>query len=452
MGYYVSLLARARMHRPEPSVRTIIDFRSRRQLKFLSGEVEDIVEKIMRDQNVGMFELEVYFGKSLDKRYDRLARTLFKLFPAPMFKVFFRQKKDGSWELEKLEPISSKKICETDRETISAIASEYLLRRRKLTEMRGDGRYRLAILTDKSEEFAPSNEKALAKFARAAAAVGFESEFVGKEDFSELNEFDALFIRATTNANNFTYAFARQAEAEGIVVMDDTNSIIRCANKVFQAQLAQMKKIPVPKTVIVHKGNMSKVSKELSFPVIIKQPDSQFSQGVFKASNEIELSATIEMLMKHSDLLIAQEFVPTLFDWRIGIFDRKPLFACKYYMAAKHWQIVNSAKKGRWKQGASETIPVEDVPEKVLNAALKMANSIGDGLYGVDVKETEDGRVVVIEVNDNPNIDSGIEDKVLKNTLYMKIMEGFMERVRKIKGDSGENMKRRKAADEQNCI
>ena len=39
----------------------------------------------------------------------------------------------------------------------------------------------------------------------------------------------------------------------------------------------------------------------------------------------------------------------------------------------------------------------------------KAARCIGDGLYGVDLKETKDG-VFVIEVNDNPNLDHGWED------------------------------------------
>jgi glutathione synthase/RimK-type ligase-like ATP-grasp enzyme len=41
--------------------------------------------------------------------------------------------------------------------------------------------------------------------------------------------------------------------------------------------------------------------------------------------------------------------------------------------------------------------------------ALKAGASIGKSLYGVDVKEL-DGGFIVIEVNDNPNIDAGLED------------------------------------------
>jgi glutathione synthase/RimK-type ligase-like ATP-grasp enzyme len=53
--------------------------------------------------------------------------------------------------------------------------------------------------------------------------------------------------------------------------------------------------------------------------------------------------------------------------------------------------------------------------------ALKACDVIGNGLYGVDVKEHDDNYVVV-EVNDNPSIYSGYEDYRNKD-LYGKIIQ-----------------------------
>ncbi len=86
--------------------------------------------------------------------------------------------------------------------------------------------------------------------------------------------------------------------------------------------------------------------------------------------------------------MIAQEFVPTEFDWRIGVLDRRPLFAARYYMAPKHWQIIrHDAPSGRGRFGKWQTLPVEDVPQAGLELAVKAANLIGDGFYGVDLKQ-----------------------------------------------------------------
>ena len=69
-----------------------------------------------------------------------------------------------------------------------------------------------------------------------------------------------------------------------------------------------------------------------------------------------------------------------------------------------------------------------EAPEEVVKIALKAANLIGDGLYGVDVKQVGN-RCYVIEVNDNPNVDAGNEDGVLKDALYREIMGSFVRRI-----------------------
>ncbi|HET6323512.1 MAG TPA: hypothetical protein VFG04_02335, partial [Planctomycetaceae bacterium] len=82
--------------------------------------------------------------------------------------------------------------------------------------------------------------------------------------------------------------------------------------------------------------------------------------------------------------------------------------------------------------GKSETIPVELAPRRAVGAALKAANLIGDGLYGVDVKESNK-KFYVIEVNDNPNIDVGVEDAVLRDEIYNRVMEVFLDRIERSK-------------------
>jgi len=53
---------------------------------------------------------------------------------------------------------------------------------------------------------------------------------------------------------------------------------------------------------------------------------------------------------------------------------------------------------------------------------------IGNGLYGVDLKEVN-GKPVVIEVNDNPSIDDNIEDQVAGEKLYLAIMRSLRRRI-----------------------
>jgi glutathione synthase/RimK-type ligase-like ATP-grasp enzyme len=170
------------------------------------------------------------------------------------------------------------------------------------------------------------------------------------------------------------------------------------------------------------------VVAKLGFPMVLKKPDSAFSQGVVKMKTEEELRERLKEFFEESELLVAQEFLPTEFDWRIGILDRRPLFACKYFMAPGHWQIIQQEKTGDGRYGKYETLPVELAPRKAVSVALKAANLIGDGLYGVDVKQSG-GNFYVIEVNDNPNIEQGVEDSILRDDLYHRIMACFLARL-----------------------
>jgi glutathione synthase/RimK-type ligase-like ATP-grasp enzyme len=120
--------------------------------------------------------------------------------------------------------------------------------------------------------------------------------------------------------------------------------------------------------------------------------------------------------------------MPSEFDWRIGVLDQTPLFACKYYMAKDHWQIYNWKSESKFKGGNSDTVDISEVPEIVVKTALKAAALIGDGLYGVDLKMVK-GEVYVIEINDNPNIDADVEDTVLKDKLYDKIIRSLLNRI-----------------------
>lgn len=211
-------------------------------------------------------------------------------------------------------------------------------------------------------------------------------------------------------------------------MIDDPKSILKCTNKVYLAELLNKYSIPAPETVILNRENKNTPLEALGFPLILKQPDSSFSKGVLKVDTIEKYEKETAALFDKSDLLIAQKFIPTTFDWRTGILNDKPLYACRYHMARKHWQICERTGDGKTYEGNADTIPLDDVHKPVLSNALKASKLIGVGLYGVDLKEIN-GQVFVIEVNDNPSIDAGIEDAILKDGLYEVIMKEILIRI-----------------------
>lgn len=428
-GYYVSLLAAAREHKPIPNLATIQDMKSPSIVRLTSEDLEELIQKSLSDIKSPTFPLSIYFGRNLARKYDRLASQLFQMFHAPFLRAHFEYDAKDGWRLQKVGPISEKEIPSGHHPFVLEVATEFFASRRFSVRRREVSRYDLAILWDSKNPSPASDETAVKRFIRAADSLGIEAETITREDFSSIGEYDALFIRDTTNVNHYTYRFAQRAHAEGMVVIDDPESILKCTNKVYLAEILNRHNILAPKTLIVHKDNVDQIVPELGLPCILKAPDSSFSAGVKKANTPAEALALAGEMLEKSDLVLAQAFVPTDFDWRIGIIDRRPLYACKYFMARQHWQIVHreaDAGKERW--GRWETMPVELAPAPVVRTALKAANLVGDGLYGVDLKQIGK-EVYVIEINDNPSLDGGVEDQVLKNELYRRVMEVFLQRL-----------------------
>ena len=64
---------------------------------------------------------------------------------------------------------------------------------------------------------------------------------------------------------------------------------MKCTNKVYLAELLTKAKVPIPKTIIVHKDNANHISRLLGLPCVLKQPDGSLSAGVIKVSTEQDL-------------------------------------------------------------------------------------------------------------------------------------------------------------------
>lgn len=426
LGYYVSLLAAARGHRPLPSIETVQDLKLPSVIRLASEELSEQIDQAMKPLRSAEFELSIYFGRNLAVRYERLCSAIFQRFPSPFLRAVFRRE-DETWVLHDVGVIGTSEIPDEHLEFVVEQARAYFAKPHRQRKAPVAPRFEMAILHQPDEPITPSNPKALKKFVGAAEDVGIAAHLVTREDLGSIAEYDALFIRQDTSVNHYTYRLARRATAEGLVVVDDPESIVRCSNKIFLAEVLTHNKLAVPQTLIISKDTAPMVGQLLGFPCVVKKPDSSFSAGVLKFESEREFEFGTEQMFESSDLLLAQEFCPTEFDWRIGVLDGQPLFACKYFMARKHWQILKR-EGSKVTEGDFEAVPVDKAPRDVVSLATKAAKLIGDGLYGVDLKVINN-KPVVIEINDNPNIDAGVEDSILGDFLYERVIRYFLERL-----------------------
>jgi glutathione synthase/RimK-type ligase-like ATP-grasp enzyme len=431
IGHYVSLLGEARGHRVIPSVRTISDLRKR---ALYNLDVEDLNQKLAHflpagGQDTTDLGILVYFGVTSYPALQDLARQVFETFPCPLLRIEFER--DRVWQISAIKPVGLHTLDDVQEDAFAQALDAFSKRLWRKPRTRKQYRYDLAMLVDPKETMPPSNARALKHFVAAGRDLGIEVDTITKHDYPRLAEYDGLFIRETTAPDNHTYRFSHKAEREGMVVIDDPTSILRCTNKIYLNDLLRSRKLAVPRSEVLYREDpkqLRELPERLGFPLVLKIPDGSFSRGVVKVEDEKQLVDAAQHLFQSTALLIAQEFLYTEFDWRVGVLNHKPLYACKYFMSRGHWQIYNHSARGSARSGGFETLKLEDVPPEVVRLAVRSTAPIGAGLYGVDIKQTRD-RVVLIEVNDNPSIDAGVEDAGLGEELYRNIMAELLRRM-----------------------
>lgn len=440
VGYYTSLLAEARRHRVIPSVRTINDLSSKAIYSLETEDLDTAVQRALRDHETGDDErlvFSIFFGETALPALADLARQIFDALTAPLLRVELRHR--GQWRIAGVRAVPLNRLEPAEQDVFAAAIERYSRDVWRARRRRRPQRYDLAILHDPEEKLPPSNRRALERFGRVGQRLGINVELVTRRDYGRLGEYDALFIRETTSLSDHTYRFAKKAESEGMVVIDDPDSILRCTNKVYLSELLENNDIPRPAARILQRGapvDADELDRALGFPLVLKIPDGSFSRGVERVATAAELAEATRRLFARSDLLLAQEFLTSEYDWRIGMLNGRPIFACQYFFARGHWQIYQHRPDGGVEEGDARTIAASDAPREVLRVATRAAGLIGNGLYGVDIKQSG-RRVVVIEVNDNPNIDAGVEDAYLGEELYRLVLEEFVRRLERKRNPPG---------------
>ncbi len=278
------------------------------------------------------------------------------------------------------------------------------------------------------ERYTISNSRemnALLRISQEAHKLGHRTDFLFRPDMYKIPEYDAIFIRALTDPLNSAYAVARMAEMYNVRVLDDPDSIRICCDKVNMYHHLIKAGVPIPETRIVDRDAINdtlleQIINELGRPIVLKAPNSSFSKYVEKAESVEDALAIAHRFHRRADRIVIQRFIKSAFDWRVGVLGGEPIYVCQYVIPKKYWKIVTYMSDGKVVEFSVKGVPIDKAPPKLIECALGAAKAIGNGLYGVDLKQIGD-EYVVIEVNDNPTINAGDEDQASSN-LYEKLI------------------------------
>lgn len=291
-------------------------------------------------------------------------------------------------------------------------------------------------------------DRAVSRFEAAANSLGASFERFYPSEVLAARAYDAVLIRADTDPRNLTYAVARLAEDAGRPVLDPADCIAICCNKIHMGRLLEQAGVPTPPTRYLLKDDVRRLDpaglfEELGEVLVLKAPLSAFSAFVEKVDSVAAFERESKRFLRRVDGLVVQAFTPTTFDWRVGLVGDRVIYVARYHMPSGAWRVFDVARssetdgpngeagqdgpatKGARAWGKVEGVPVGHAPRGLLKVAKQAARAIGPGLFGVDIKETPDG-FLVIEVNDNPTIYEGYEDQCAPG-LYEDIVSYLLE-------------------------
>ena len=251
-GYYASLLAEARGHRVVPTVETMLELREQKLYEHALPELEDELNRCARRvdfQPEGELKLLVCFGISRDDRFESFGRLLFDWFRCPALEVIVDP---GQWlSIDRIRPRNITRLANGEAEFLRESLHAHTRREWRDPKARTQAKYDLAVLYDPNEKMPPSSPTSIKHFIRIAEKLSVDIEPITRRQLAELAEYDGLFIRENTSIDNHTYRFARRAWQEGMPVIDDPISMIRCTNKVFLMELLSQNQVATPPTVIL---------------------------------------------------------------------------------------------------------------------------------------------------------------------------------------------------------
>ncbi len=267
----------------------------------------------------------------------------------------------------------------------------------------------------------------LMRFRDVAESLGHRSYFIFPVELKKIAKLDALLIRSRTDPLNVSYMAARMAVMHGIPVIDNPEAIRICSDKVNMYLHLMRANVPIPRTeLLVRKeifpADATAYFDQLGAPVVLKEPSTSYSNRVKKVHRVEDFLQTARAYLKMADELVVQEYIESEEDWRIGVLNGRFLFASRYVLPRESDQVqaVDSEEIPYY---GIEMVSEEEVPGEAIDLAIQASQAIGSGLFSVDIKERQ-GKMYVIEVNDNPSLESGEED--LYPDIFERIIVGLL--------------------------
>lgn len=203
-------------------------------------------------------------------------------------------------------------------------------------------------------------------------------------------------------------AAAQYLQRRGVQFIDRAVASFPGASKLYQYVVLQNNAIAVPRSVLVAPGRLESSYEVLAgavgVPFVLKDMYSNRGQDNYLVADEKAFYAVCRKVVASEHHMIAQEFIDNDGDYRLLTMGGKVQLAIGRRRKDATTHLNNTSRGGEaWLAGPGE------IPEDILKSSIRAAKLLGRDIAGVDmVKDKNDGSWYCLEVNNGPQIASGV--------------------------------------------
>jgi len=215
-------------------------------------------------------------------------------------------------------------------------------------------------------------------------------------------EYDAALIRCVSPTE--AYYVTRWLEGAGIPCISPHKTVATCGDKYLTSTALVEAGIPSPRTVMAMSPEAALEAIEaMGYPVVLKPLFGSWGRLLARVNDRDAAEALLEHKAtlggyQHNVIYIQEYVEKPGRDIRTMVVGDEVIYAI--YRQSDHW-ITNTARGG-----APIICPLTD---EIVHWSREATKAVGGGVVSVDLFETQDGRILVNEVNHAPEFHGASE-------------------------------------------